>query len=587
MGISTAFLILMVTIMTRSEGKCPVDCTCQIVTNRKTVACNKGGMTEIPINYMDLDTQVLIVTSPPENPNFLTIGRIFLHFSYLEEVYLTNSHVPAIGDSSFWPGRRIKILQLSSNNITLLHDQDFNGLTNLEVLDISDNKIFATPSAPFRFLTNLKSLSLARNRLNRLVPRFFYMLKKLEKLDLSGNPLKELDPENLKDLRPLKVLRLADCELMSLHSLVYQHLPNIQELDLRNNNFFSLAPEEFRHLKSLQILRLDGNVLSEIREKTFGGHKFKILGLSRNNIVKFLPCSFCNTSVKNLDVSHNRLSSLTTDVLAMVSNSLETFDLGFNPLDIYTVLTTVSVLTRLTNLSLAGMNIDKLLPDTFNKNPDLRYLNLSHNSIPGIPDEFLQPLVNIEILDLSHNKLQELSFEILSTLNNTLSLQKFVLHSNTWRCLECNVGPLLEYFNQSDLYEKICQHKSDCLRCTTPLKLFGRGLMSLHKEELERCAISFPQSHVGANASKVGTITAVVIIIILVLIIISAIMIYKRQSADYYTYEQERMEVTAYDNIAVVDKNGGLQMDMIQDSISSSNTRCEETRAKHQVNSIT
>ncbi|XP_076358399.1 uncharacterized protein LOC143251009 [Tachypleus tridentatus] len=587
MGVSTVLLILVAAMMTRSEGKCPADCKCQIATNRKTVTCNKGGMTEIPINDITLDTQVLIVTSPPGNPNFLTIGRIFLHFSYLEEVHLTNSHVPAIGDSSFWPGRQMKILELSCNDITLLNDQDFNGLSSLEVLDISDNKIFSTPSAPFRFLTSLKSLSLARNRLSRLVPRFFYMLKKLEKLDLSGNPLKELDPENLKDLRPLKVLRLADCQLTSLHSLVYQHLPNIQELDLRNNNFFSLAPEEFRHLKSLQILRLDGNVLSEIREKTFGGHKLEILGLSRNNIIKFLPCSFCNTSVKNLDISRNRLSSLTTDVLAVVSNSLETFDMGFNPLDIYTVLTTVSVLNRLTNLSLAGMNIDKLLPDTFNKNTDLRFLNLSHNNIPEIPDEFLKPLVNIEVLDFSHNKLQELNFETLSTLNNTPSLQKFILHSNTWRCLECNVEPLLEYFNQSDLYEKICQQISDCLKCTTPLKLFGRGLLSLHMEELEPCALSSPQPHVGADASRIGTIIAVVIIIMLVLVIILAVMMYKRQSAAYYTYEQERREFTGYDNIAVVDRNGGLQMDMIQDVISSSNTRHEETRAKHKVNSIT
>ncbi|XP_013789220.1 insulin-like growth factor-binding protein complex acid labile subunit [Limulus polyphemus] len=550
-----------------AETKCPLECECQVVAHRKIVTCDEGGMTEIPTNNMDRDTQVLTVTSPPDNPNFLTIGRIFLEFPYLEEIHLTNSHVPAIGDSSFWPGKRMKILNLSHNNITLLHDQDFNGLSNLEVLDLSNNEIFSTPSAPFRFLNNLKSLSLANNHFQRLVPRFFYMLKKLDKLDISGNPLKELDPENLKDLRPLRILRLADCELLSLHSLVYQNLPNIQELDLRNNNFFSLAPEEFRHLKNLRIVRLDGNYLSEIREKTFGGHHLEILGLSRNNIIKLLPCSFCNTSVKILDLSRNRLSSLTTDVFTMVSNSLDTLNLGFNPLDSYTVFTTVSVLHRLRNLSLAGMDIDKLLPETFNRNPELRYLNLSHNNIPGIPNGFLQPLSRVEVLDLSHNKLQELTFEVLSTLNSTPSLRVFSLHSNRWSCLECNVSPLQEYFNQSDLYEKICQSKGDCLKCATPLQLAGRGMMSVQREELKLCAISLPQSHVGVNASKIGTIIAVVIIVILVLVIASAIMIYKRQSADYYTHEQERVENAAYDNIAVVDKNGGLQMDKVQESM--------------------
>ncbi|XP_076336220.1 uncharacterized protein LOC143239214 [Tachypleus tridentatus] len=581
------FIIIVLTVLTLAETKCPVECACQLVFHRKTVTCNEGGMTEIPTNSMDRDTQVLTVTSPPDNPNFLTIGRIFLEFPYLEEIHLTNSHVPAIGDSSFWPGKRMKILDLSYNNITLLHDQDFNGLSNLEVLDLSNNEIISTPSAPFRFLSNLRSLSLANNHFQRLVPRFFYMLKKMDKLDISGNPLKELDPENLKDLRPLRILRLAGCELRSLHSLVYQNLPNIHELDLRNNNFFFLAPEEFRHLKNLRILRLDGNYLKEIREKTFGGHSLEVLGLSRNNIIKLLPCSFCNTSVKYLDLSYNRLSSLTADVLTMVSNSLDTLNLGFNPLDIYTVFSTVSVLHRLQNLSLAGMDIDKLLPHTFEKNPELRYLNLSHNNIPEIPNEFLQPLVRVEVIDLSYNKLQELTFEVLFSMNNTPSLQLFLLHSNRWSCLECNVSPLQEYFNQSDLYEKICGGQDDCLKCVTPPELARRGLMSVQREELELCAMPLPQSHVGVNASKIGTIIAVVVIVILVLVIASAIMIYKRQSADYYTHEQERVENAAYDNIAIVDKNGGLQMNKVQESTSSSGTNCEGSRTKQTVNSIT
>ncbi|GFR00566.1 hypothetical protein TNCT_125121 [Trichonephila clavata] len=132
-----------------------------LIEDRKRVACNRGGLTEIPTLHMDVDIQVLIITAPPNHYNELTIGRIFLDFHELEE--------------------------------------------NLKILDLSYNGIATSPSAPFRLLPNLRTLSLARNKLRTLVPRFFYMLAKLEKLDLSGNPLRDIDPENLKDVSSEKI----------------------------------------------------------------------------------------------------------------------------------------------------------------------------------------------------------------------------------------------------------------------------------------------------------------------------------------------------------------------------------------------
>lgn len=40
----------------------------------------------IPTQQMDKDIRVLQVTAPPEHPNVLTVGRIFLQFTSLEEV---------------------------------------------------------------------------------------------------------------------------------------------------------------------------------------------------------------------------------------------------------------------------------------------------------------------------------------------------------------------------------------------------------------------------------------------------------------------------------------------------------------------
>lgn len=167
---TTTVLCLFICILGVSS-KCPKVCTCSLKAGKKAVFCSTGDLQVIPVSEMDINSHVLVVTAPTESPNNITIGRIFLKFNNLEEVRIKYSGVPAIGDSSFWPGRRLKILDLSHNAISFLRESDFNGLKNLQELDLSNNEIFATPSAPFRHLINLKKLNLARNKLLNLVPR--------------------------------------------------------------------------------------------------------------------------------------------------------------------------------------------------------------------------------------------------------------------------------------------------------------------------------------------------------------------------------------------------------------------------------
>lgn len=172
--------------------------------------------------------KVLIVMGSAANPLHLTLGRIFQDFDLLEEVSITYSSIPAIGDSSFWPGKKLRSLDLSHNHISVIREEDFNGLSVLSILNLSDNMLSVTPSAVFRKLVNLTRLSLARNKLTSLVPRMFFKLEKLEHLDLSENTLEDLQAEDIKDTKGLKSLLLAGCGLQRIHSLVYQTLPNLQ-----------------------------------------------------------------------------------------------------------------------------------------------------------------------------------------------------------------------------------------------------------------------------------------------------------------------------------------------------------------------
>lgn len=555
-------LLLLFLLLEHSVGKCPQECACDVDTqDRKRVTCSRGGMTEIPTLRMDTDTQVLTITAPPDRLNRITIGRIFQDFYELEEVRITYSLLPAIGDSSFWPGKNLKILDLSHNNITFIRDKDFFGLQNLRVLDLSYNGISASPSAPFRLLPSLTTLSLARNKLRTLVPRFFYMLFKLEKLDLTGNPLRDIDPENLKDVRPLKRFHLAKCQLKRFHSLIYQQLPNLEELDLRDNAFTQFSPEEFRHLKRLKYLHLDGNNLTVIMEKTFDGHNLRHLGLSRNKISAFFKCAFCNLSVQQLDLSHNSLENLPYDVLLPIAHSLESLDLSFNYIDSTDLELALSSAYKLRKLSLSGMNLREFSDDAFINNAQLKTLDLSFNKFSNFSSQTLLTLTEIQEIDLSHNEFEYLSSDFLEQLQNITSLTIIHLHSNPWSCHQCSVLPLLKWVRQSPLYSEVCgfnYESSTCLRCASPLALEGRTLHSLKRVDLEPCASLFPQSQTFEPSSNIPAIAAASAAVVVVLVILSAIICYNRQGAVYYTKEGERTptlnvlgltsECTSYNN---------------------------------------
>ncbi|XP_022237719.1 leucine-rich repeats and immunoglobulin-like domains protein sma-10 [Limulus polyphemus] len=539
-------------------SKCPDICKCDVLKTRKIVTCNHGGMMQIPITEMDRDIQVLIVTASRDIPNNLTIGRIFLNFFSLEEIHITHSNVPAIGDSSFWPGNNLRILNLSHNNITQLHDTDFNGLKNLQVLDLSNNLISAFPSAPFHFLSNLKTLSLARNSLRRLVPRFFYMLGNLERLDLSGNPLRNVDPENLKDLRPIKSLSLAKCQIERLHSLIYQQLPNLVELDLRDNSFNYFAPEEFRHLKKLRKLYLDGNNLNVIVDMAFSGQIFDYLGLSRNNIVSFDVCAFCNSSIRALNVSDNQFSTLMIDTLKPIIFTLQTLDIGFNKITMENIMEVLEPLHRLRGVSLSGMKLTTLPPSIFVSNRDLRYLDLSQNHFNSLSFKVLRPMSKLEVLDLSGNRFQGLTQEELDHLSLLLNLKRIVLHSNPWACNECHILPLFHWIAETTNKAKVCKNYHDCIVCDSPRILAGKELPALRSRDIPPCGGPFSQFRILTAGSRLGIIVATAVFIIILLVGVIYLVLYRRHRAVYYTHEEERCDdYVVYESALEADLIGG------------------------------
>ncbi|KAH9363721.1 hypothetical protein HPB48_020455 [Haemaphysalis longicornis] len=466
---------------------------CQVSDRGKVVTCDLGGLHVIPAHEMDDDIHVLRITAPAEQPNELTIEGMFTRFTALEEV-----------------------LDLSHNNISALQDSDFLDLSELRLLNVSHNQIAQVSSSesPFRFLANLTTLDLSENRLEALTPGFFDGLQRLQRLDLGGNPLMSLDPDSLKDLRPLRELGLARCQLSRLPPIVYQHLPNLESLDLqcyRRARFYDqisrklagqpieqLAPEEFRHLPGLRILRLDGNRLKRIPEYVLAGNALSRLGLARNQLSVLSPCAFCNSSIEDLDMSHNALLSGDGDPLMPLAASLDRLDLSWNPLFGDSAAALVRSLGRLRVLRLDGLGLRHLPLETFAGVPALRELGLRHNRFRSLPPGLLAPLRSLQSLDVAFNRLRGLSPETVSELDSLPELSRLAAHDNPWQCDECNVGELSRWLAHRGL--NCC---GPCPTCAGPPNLADQPLASLPKEGLQPCTESVELQRLSRARSQV------------------------------------------------------------------------------------
>ena len=523
--------------------------------------------------------QVITVSGTVGEPNEITIGRIFLDLAELEEISITHSNVPAIGDSSFWPGTKMKILDLSNNRIRLIRDSDFNGLVNLSSLNLSRNVLTEVPSAAFHHMPNLLKLDLTNNKLSKLVPRLFFKLDKLEYLDISENPLtvNQITEDTFKDSNSLKILKMSKSNIKAISLLAYKELPNLKELHLSSNKISFISAYEFSSLSSLKYLYLDDNDVHTIRNHAFNGLRLIHLTLARNKIV-FLPsCVFCNLILESLDLSSNMFTAFQPDLLQPLSltliflgssgsSSLEKPSESVNNL--------LSPLKRLQILRVASSNIDNGLNEsTFSSMNHLRFLDLSSNKLSNLSEKWFEPMNHLETLDLSNNLLPGISQDVLSVFDS-MSLKAIYLQKNPWICKRCQILPLMDWINtRSPLsYSNVCNTRkispdpktssgdnTACITCSYPDHLSGKNLHLITELDLEYCPDPRINLRLTSSEPKVGLALGILIIISLVIMILSIVLSYKfKDSAVYYTHEEERDEAYDYDRSASIGCNGRL-----------------------------
>ncbi|KAH8351732.1 hypothetical protein KR084_002509 [Drosophila pseudotakahashii] len=531
-------LCIMPAMFSNTRRKCPIECQCSMDDlDRYQAICTKGGLNSLlSPNELDIDVKVIIIRGPR---NSITIGPALRQFMKLEILHITDSNLPAIGAESFWGLKYLRILDLSKNNITNITENNFRGQDNLLELDLSKNKILRMASSTFRHLTDLRRLNLADNSIVELVQRNFFMLSRLKYLDLSGNPLQDLQPDVFRDVPELKVLKCRNCQLKKINPQMYNLLPLLSELDLGRNEFKFLDKDEFRDVKRLTKVLLDGNQLSVVVDQLFRMQKsLNHLDLSYNRLAKVPNDSFLQlTNLTFLDLSYNKLVRLEPQSIRSLSNLL-TLNISGNVLmDLREMRETFELIPQLTHLAIADMGTMPVgLLHPFKQ---LRYLNISGNSLNNTALEVIDPCRELEFLDLSRNQLHGISEDTALRIQGIRNVR---LDNNPLICDECHMGKLINVVRQQ------LQWKWDTYPiCFLPKSLRGAEINNLDINGLHTCLTFITDEEQNAASTSYNflehgglntlAILGGIIFVLIAVIILSLVACFSKNRARYYTRE--------------------------------------------------
>ncbi|RZB60790.1 receptor-like protein EIX2 [Glycine soja] len=359
-------------------------------------------------------------------------------------------------------GKLTHLLSLDLGNNYLLQGQipyQLGNLTHLQYLDLSGNYLDGELPYQLGNLSQLRYLDLGWNSFSGALPFQVGNLPLLHTLGLGDNfDVKSKDAEWLTNLSSLTKLKLS-----SLHNLSSSHhwqqmisklIPNLRELrlfdcSLSDTNIQSLFYSPSNFSTALTILDLSSNKLTSSTFQLLSNFSLNLqeLYLGHNNIVLSSPLCPNFPSLVILDLSYNNLTSSVFQGGFNFSSKLQNLYLGNCSLTDRSFLMSSSF-NMSSSSSLVSLDLSSNLLKSstifywlFNSTTNLHNLVLYNNMLEGpIPDGFGKVMNSLEVLDLSGNKLQG---EIPSFFGNMCALQSLDLSNNKLK------GEISSFFQNS------------------------------------------------------------------------------------------------------------------------------------------
>ncbi|CAK8538951.1 unnamed protein product [Lathyrus sativus] len=390
----------------------------------------------------------------------------------LKSLDLEGSTLP----SNFQPLKSLKVLVLSSMNITGRIPKEFGDYQELVFIDLSENSLFGEIPEEICRLSKLQSLALHTNNLEENIPFNIGNLSSLVNLTLFDNKLSGEIPKSIGLLRKLQVLRaggnknlngelpseIGNCtdlvmlglaetsisggipssigmlkklQTMAIYTTklsgsIPEEIGNCSELQnlyLYENSISGSIPRQIGELGKLQSLLLwQNNLVGTIPEELGRCKDLSVIDLSENLLTGSIPISFGKLSnLQALQLSVNRLSGIIPPEISNCA-SLTQFEVDNNAISGEIP----SVIGNLRSLTLFFAWKNKLtgkIPNSLSECEYLQALDLSYNNLTGTIPKQLFMLKNLTQLMLLSNDLEGF---IPPDIGNCTSLRRLRLNRN-------------------------------------------------------------------------------------------------------------------------------------------------------------
>lgn len=348
------------------------------------------------------------------------------------------------------------------NGSLAIHPNAFDDLTRLHTLHLGGNSLDKLSRSWFQKLENLKELYLSFNFLLTAITEkgdFLQYLPKLEKLDLSFNFALKIYPKTVNLSKGFS--SLTSLRTLHLQGLVFQNigentlkplytLRNLSALNLGTNFIIQSDASIFKKLPHLKMIYLAENRLYPIQDKgpkndCSQGSDLSISALSQPHPKDFVY-EISHSLIKKECFDSGRVLILSSNNLFFISpkqfedyGNIACLNLSGNGFSAALNGTEFSSLPNLTYLDLSNNKIDLAYDNAFKELQKLQVLDLSYNShyfkAYGVTNNlnFLKNLPNLRVLNMSHNSISRLSTKHMYSLSLAELQFKYNNLGNLWK----------------------------------------------------------------------------------------------------------------------------------------------------------
>ncbi|XP_061101100.1 PH domain leucine-rich repeat-containing protein phosphatase 2-like [Conger conger] len=410
----------------------------------------------------------------------------------------------------------LQTLSLDGNHLSALPDE-LGGLPGLCSLGLSFNDFPHVPAVLDR-LTGVDRLAMAGNRVETLELGMLARMTHLKTVDLRLNGLRWVKTEDLEAVKQVTYLDLRDnqltcldlsstCSLETLHCQrnqletltlsgftlrtlcastnrlttvnIYPVPNHLMHMDL-SRNLLEYLPDWVCDTRKLEVLDVSHNLLSELPSRLLSSLSLRKL-LAGDNRLRGLPDLLDHTPLETLDLQHNQLCELPEGLFCKALN-LRYLNVSANSLESVPPSShTEENLGTLQELYLTGNGLTENCAALLVGHQHLRVLHMAYNQLQAFPASKLSKFEQLEELNLSGNQLRSLP----STVSSCHRLHTLIAHSN-----HINVFPDILSLPEIKLVDLSCNELAeillpDCLPPTLQeLDLTGNHNLSLEHKTL-------------------------------------------------------------------------------------------------------